>query len=477
MKLRSLVTPFSILIILSGCGSIPQQASSPASEAAGNTSLEARALETQPLETQVPQIFLVDFAGLAELAAEPTPEPEKQLPPADLWERMRLGLSWHIRDEEAHTKTQNAAVDRARRGILRQSQYLNVVANRANYYLHYIVEEVEKRQLPIELALLPLVESTLNPFASSPSHAAGLWQIMPRTGRHLSLQQNWWYDGRRDVRDSTRAALDYLEQLNEKYDQDWMLTLAAYNAGTGRVNRARRANARRGAATDYWSLKLPRETRDYLPKMIALAQIIADPKRYGVEIPAVKNAPAFDVVATGGQLELYRAARLANIDLGTLRAFNPGHLRWATSPDRASELLLPLGARDKFERGLATLDESDRVQWEHYRIVRGDSLIRIAKKFNTQVKLLREVNGVRGSRIRAGDTLLIPQGDDWAQSLALASNTKSRQQGYRVRRGDSLSRIAGKFKVSINDLIAWNALDPGEYLQPGQKLTLLPTGG
>ncbi len=390
-------------------------------------------------------------------------------PPTDLWQRLRPQLSWHDIDHDA--------VDAARNNFLKQSNYLPVIAERADFYLFHIVESVEARGLPAELALLPLVESSLNPFASSPSRAAGLWQIMPATGRYLGLSQDWWYDGRRDVRDSTRVALDYLEQLHARFEGDWLLALAAYNAGKGRVARAQRKNAERGKPTDYWSLPLPRETRHYVPKLLALSQIIAEPERYGIEIPAVPNKPAFEIADTGGQLELLRAAELVGIELSTLRAYNPGQLRWATSPDMPPEILLPVGLKAQFEDGVAQLTEEDRVRWNHYRIERGDSLIRIAKRFDVQVRLLKEVNGIRGSHIRAGDTLMIPNGNGWAESLALASAEPAQARGYRVRHGDSLYRIAGKFNVSINDIISWNALDPGKYLQPGQRLTLYVRGG
>lgn len=461
--LQRFFTVISSLLLLSACQSAPTQDGQLHDKVPSGPSAVAQMpvagfdLIADPVQTQLVQ---------------PVP------PPKDLWDRIRRGLTWQSLAvaTTANTKQRNA-IDKARKGILRQPQYLPIIADRANYYLYYIVEEIEKRGLPPELALLPLVESTLNPFAYSPSRAAGLWQIMPATGRYLSLQQNWWYDGRRDLRDSTNAALNYLESLHARFDGDWMLTLAAYNAGKGRVGKAQRANAKKGLPTDYWSLRLPRETRAYVPKMIALAQIIADPDLYDAVLPEVKNAPAFEVVATGGQLELFRAAKLAEIDIGTLRAFNPGHRRWATAPEQPSELLLPIGKGSTFSHALANLSEEDRVEWQHYRIERGDSLIRIARRFNTGVKLLQEVNGIRGSRIHAGDTLLIPQGQDWAESLALAGRAEKKQQGYRVRAGDSLSRIAGKFNVSINDIIAWNSLDPRKYLQPGQKLTLFVAGG
>ena len=407
-------------------------------------------------------------SSAASFPVEAAPAKPRREPPRNLWERIRQQLTWQT--------MHNAQIAEARKSYLRQPNYLPVVAERAHLYLYYIVDEVERRDLPMELALLPLVESTLNPFATSSEQAAGLWQIMPATGRYLGLEQDWWYDGRRDIRDSTRIALDYLESLYAEFDNDWMLALAAYNSGKGRVGRARRANEAAGKPTDYWSLKLPRETRHYVPRLIALTQIVAFPEAFDVEIPGVPNKPAFVVASTGGQIELARAASLAQVEMHVLRALNPGQLRWATSPDVAQELLLPPGTETGFAEGIAGLTEADRVRWEHYRIRSGDNLIRIAKKFDTEVGLLREVNNIRGSMIRAGDNLMIPYGSDWASSMAMVPRAERQQQGYRVRRGDSLYRIAGKFNVSVNDIIAWNSLDPGDYLQPGQRLTLYVSG-
>lgn len=413
----------------------------------------------QPAPEEPPK----DLFAAGELALGDTEQPT-----ADLWERIRRGLSWHT--------VHNARIGAARDSYLRQPYYLDVVSERAELYLFHIVEEVERRDLPIEIALLPLVESTLNPFASSSARAVGLWQIMPATGTQLGLEQDWWYDGRRDLRDSTRAALDYLEALYERFDEDWLLALAAYNSGKSRVLRAQKRNRQQGLDTDYWSLKLPRETRNYVPRLMALSQIVAFPEAFAVEIPPVPNAQPYEIGDTGGQLEMSRAAELAGVDLETLQALNPGQLRWATSPDMPPELLLPLGTGQRFAEGVATLTPQDRVQWQRYRIERGDNLIGIARKFDTEVGLLREVNDIKGSMIRAGRTLMIPKGASWEQSLAMVSKQQVKERGYRVKRGDSLYEIADKFDVSIEDIISWNALDPSAYLQPGQKLTLFVGG-
>lgn len=446
MMLKNILTVISIVTVITGC-----QSTGPTTS------------DISPPDAAVSEQKMI---AMEQEQASRVVAPEE--PVTDLWERIRRELSWQT--------MHNAQIGQAREQFLGQPNYLPMVSERANLYLYYIVEEVQRRNMPMEIALLPLVESTLDPFASSPKHAAGLWQIMPATGRHLGLELGWWYDGRRDLRDSTRVALDYLEGLHQLFDEDWLLALAAYNSGKGRVARARKANRKKGLPTDYWSLKLPRETRNYVPRLIALSQIIAYPKAFDISVPQVPNTPAFDVADTGGQLEMSRAAELAGIELSTLRSLNPGQLRWATSPDMPAELLLPVGAAAHFELGVARLTPEDRVQWQHYRIERGDSLSRIAQKFDTEVGLLREVNGVRGSMIVAGDTLMIPKGSGWSASLAMATTGETKERGYRVRSGDSLYVIAGKFNVSINDIVTWNALDPGKYLQPGQKLTLYVRG-
>jgi len=280
----------------------------------------------------------------------PVPAPEPALeqvstPADDLWQRIRTELSW---DAAA-----DPSVDRALAHYLDQPRFMPEVSQRASLYLYYIVEQVEQRDMPVEIALLPLVESELDPFAVSPGQAAGMWQIRPTTGDHLGLEQDWWYDGRRALRPSTEAALDYLDALHTEFDDDWLLALAAYNAGPGRVSRAIEANRRRGLPTDFWSLDLPPTTRMYIPKLLALSEIVSDPEDYGVEIPAVPNAPAFEVVEVGSPVELATAAQAADISLDLLRELNPGQLRRVTAPDQSAELLLPAGSAERFEATFA----------------------------------------------------------------------------------------------------------------------------
>ena len=430
-------------------------------------------------------LWLMLCIGCVSTPPEPTPDPERVAgmmsaipavedppepgPPQDLWERIRRQLSFHT--------LHNEEIVEARDYYLRQTRYLELITPRAQRYLYHLVAEVERRDMPIEIALLPLVESALNPFAVSPQRAAGLWQIMPGTADHLGMRRDWWYDARLDVRDSTTAALDYLEAMHKDFDGDWLLALAAYNAGKARVNRALRKHEGSGSESDFWALSLPRETRSYVPRLIALSSMIAFDEALGLELPEIPNDPSFVAVDTGGQIEMLRAAQLAGISLEELRRFNPGNLRWATLPDGQQELLVPPAAEQMLRSGLATLGEGDRVTWQRYRIRRGDSLITIAKRFDTDIGLIRAVNNVSGAYIRAGDTLMIPDSAAWQASLALSQQGASAvKRGYKVRQGDSLYEIAMRFDVSIDELIRWNQLNPNDYLQPGQALTLYLEG-
>ena len=383
-------------------------------------------------------------------------------PPDDVWERIRLELNWQDID--------HARVDKARARFLQQHNYVPAAQDRANYYLHHIVEEVDNRDMPMEITLLPMIESNLNPFAVSRSGAGGLWQIMPRTGTHLGLTQDSWYDGRHALRDSTTGALDYLEKLHKRFDNDWLLALAAYNCGASNVRRAQRNNKAKGLNTDYWSLNLPLETHNYVPKLLALVQIVANPEKFNVTIPAVDNSPSFEVVEIEQPMHLVKAAQLAGVDINALRALNPGRLRGAVSAQGRSELLLPIGTLDQFETGIAQAGPEALMRWESYQIQPGDSLGYIAAQFNTRVVLLQQLNSIEGTKIRAGETLNIPISNSRSSEQAVA-------QDYRVRKGDSLHRIADKFNISVSDIVTWNALDPEAYIRPGQQLTLYAADG
>lgn len=397
---------------------------------------------------------------------------------ADLWQRLR-GLYAMDRSVD------NARVQAQLNWYVRHPRYIDRVVERGSRYLHHIVNEVERRGLPGELALLPIVESAFDPFAYSHGRAAGMWQFIPSTGKYFGLDQSWWHDDRRDILASTDAALNYLERLSDRFDGDYTLALASYNSGAGTVSKAIRRNANRGKPTDYWALDLPRETKAYVPKLIALAKIFEDPEAYGITLPEFRDEPYFEVVDTGSQIDLAQAADLAGVDIDEIYLLNPSFNRWATAPDGPHRLLVPVASAERFRQGLAALDPDARVAWQHYRVAAGDSLIRIARKFNTTPSVLQEVNKIKGNLIRVGDQLLIPTARNGNTEYALsASERLARKQAsggrsgngsrvdHVVRRGDTFWDIAREHKVSVRQLASWNGMAPGDPLIPGKKLVV-----
>ncbi len=402
--------------------------------------------------------------------------PDPDAPPEDIWERIRRGLAMEDRD--------NQRIDQHIDWYTRHPAYLDRVATRAEPYLYYILEEIEAREMPTEMALLPVIESAYDPFAYSHGRASGIWQFIPSTGRHFGLEQNWWYDGRRDIVESTEAALDYLQQLADRFDGDWELALAAYNAGGGTISRAQRQNRNQGRETDYWSLNtIPRETQGYVPKLLALRAVIKDPDAYELSLRPLENEPYLARVELDGQIDLAVAADLADIDLDELYHLNPGFNRWATNPDGPHRLLIPRDSEEDFKDGLAELDESEQVQWRRHQISQGESLETIARKYNVTVNLLREINEIQGDTIRAGTHLLVPEA-----SSNLADYSKSEEQrlaqirstprgnrdriDHNVSSGESLWNIARQYGVRVSDLAEWNGMAPGDTLRSGQELTV-----
>jgi membrane-bound lytic murein transglycosylase D len=319
---------------------------------------------------------------------------------SDLFERMRRGFSLPQVDD--------IRVRRELAWYAAHSAYLERTFDRGRRYLHHIVETLEERNMPLELALLPVVESAFDPFARSPSLASGLWQFIPSTGRRYGLDQDWWQDERRDVLAATRAALDHLAELHEAFDGDWLLALAAYNAGEGSVRRAIEKNERRGLPTDFFHLDLRRETRAYVPKLLAIAELVAEPDLFGVEFPAIPNEPYFALVDTGDQVDLGLIADLAEIPRDELRALNPEFKRWATAPYGPHQLLVPAPAKERFEQVLSTLPPAKRLRFVRHVVRRGDTLAGIARQYRVPLEALRSVNRVRGSLIHPGQDLLVP---------------------------------------------------------------------
>ncbi|NMP31478.1 LysM peptidoglycan-binding domain-containing protein [Thalassotalea sp. M1531] len=392
----------------------------------------------------------------------------------DIWQHIRGKLTFDV--------PQNKRVISQRNWYVKHPNYLDRVAKRAEPFLFYIVQELEKANIPLEIALLPIVESAFDPFAYSHGRASGMWQFVPGTGKRFGMKQNWWYDGRRDVVASTQGAIKYLKYLNKYFDGDWLLALAAYNSGEGRVRRAMKNNARKNKPTDFWSLDLPKETRAYVPKLLALADIVKQPEQFSLKLYEIDNTPVIATVDIKSQLDLAKAARLADLSLAEFQRLNPGFNRWATDPEGPHYLLLPNAKIEKFEEGLAKLSDKDRLSWQRYKIKNGDSLIRIAKKFHTTPELIRKVNNISGNNIRAGKHLLIPVAaqalDDYilSQEQRLTKTQQRRRNGvktmHKVKSGDTLWDISRKYNVSTRSIAKWNGMAPKDYIKPGQNLVI-----
>jgi len=398
--------------------------------------------------------------------------------PQDLWFEMRKGFKLDLDIDESRLDSQY-------NWYARHQAYMDRVAKRASRYMFYVVEEIKKRDMPAEIALLPIVESAFDPFAYSHGRASGMWQFIPSTGRIYGLNQDWWYDGRRDVTASTDAALDFLESLAKRFDGDWLLALAAYNSGGGTVSKAIRKNKAKGLPTDFWSLSLPKETSAYVPKLLALAKIIWNPAEANISLTSISTEPYFEKVATQSQIDLAQAAELADVPLDEIYLLNPGFNQWATSPDGPHYLLLPMGKGSQFKKELAKIPSNQRISWQRYTIQSGDSLSTISAKFNTTQQVIRDVNNLRSSTIVAGKTLLIPSASRKSKDYALSAGQRlAKRQSinpnasnlsrttYIVKPGDSLWDISQKYNVNLRALAKWNGMAPTDLLRMGQQLVI-----
>lgn len=368
---------------------------------------------------------------------------------------------------------------------MNNKKYLTKIAKRSEPYLYYIHQQVRAHNLPAELTLLPIVESEYQPLAYSKVGAAGLWQIMPGTASGFGLKIDWWYDGRRDIKASTNAALDYFSYLGNFFNQNWILAIAAYDTGNGAVDAAIRRNAKLGKPTDFWNLKLPQETKSYVPKLLALATIIKYPDEYSVNLPPVKNVPYLAEVNVGSQINLTQAAKLANISLKKLIRLNPAYNHWTTDPNGKHQLLLPIDKAENFKTRLNQLPKSKLVTWQRYKVKNGDNLLRIAHKFKTTTTLLRHVNQLKHQQIYKNNVLLIPTAHDRLNQ----SSMRAAQNGLRgnkkipeikitkhqVKKGDNLWTIAKKYHVKPRQILFWNGLKSPKSLRMGKQLIIWPS--
>jgi membrane-bound lytic murein transglycosylase D len=399
--------------------------------------------------------------------------------PNDLFVRLRAGFKLEDVDQPA--------VDRELNWYANHPDYLDRTWARADHYLYFIVEQLNARSMPLELALLPVVESAFEPYAYSRARASGLWQFISVTGSTYGLKQDWWYDGRRDVVASTRAALDYLQSLHDAFDGDWLLAIAAYNCGEGNVQRAVDRNLRQGRPIDFWHLKLPTETRAYVPKLLAMRRIVANPAAFGLEFGQIDDEPYFVQVGTGGQIDMQVAAEIAGVSKDDLYELNPAFHRWATDPTGPYSLLVPADAAEGLEQTLLTLTPQQRMRIAPYEVQRGDTIAAIAKDHGTTPEVLRHLNGMDGNeKPVVGGTLMVPSTTiDLPEKALRAAMLVDRPQRARsrsarhggmhvVRRGDTLYAIAHRLGTDAHTLARLNNMDIDDPLRAGQRLVVSP---
>jgi membrane-bound lytic murein transglycosylase D len=364
----------------------------------------------------------------------------------------------------------------------RNPLYINTLINNAAPYIEYVYQQTQANEMPAEIALIPMIESNYNPFAYSKDGAVGLWQIMPGTASGFGLSINWWYDGRRDIYASTKGALNYFNYLHEFFHGNWLLAIAAYDSGEGTVQKAVRYNRKHHLPTDYWDLHLPKETEQYVPKLLALAYIVDAKDHYGIDLPNLPSHPTVTNLLMHEQVDIDEAAKLAGVDPELMRELNPGFRRWATPPSQDYHLLVPADQATTFKNALAQIPQSDRVTWQHHTVISGETLSGIAAFYHTRVALLKEINHLNTPSLHIGQNLLVPQSAHGKMNdlnLNLENNTIAEdaipgptRAVHIVKRDDNLWTIAQRNGVTVRQIRFWNDLSAKNHLHHNQQLLI-----
>ena len=449
-------------------------------------------------------------------------ETNEQTPNSNIYDVIasELLLDHHI--DEAAVKKQ---ID----WLLKNPEYLTHVIEKSGPYIHYVYARIKESGLPIEITLLPIIESAYDPLAYSQSHASGLWQFIPSTAAYLGLERNIWFDARRDIVKSTEVAIKYLSYLNQKFGNDWSLTLASYNGGEGTVANSIKKNLELGKDPNFWQLSLPLETENYVPKFYALAHVLKNKKEFNLEIPEIPNQPVFEIIALENQIEIETIVEVSGIDYKTFTKFNPGYRRSITPPDDISNILIPIESVSQLTQFINTEDPENWLPFSEYEIKFGDTLSEIALDHDSSVDLIKTINYLNTDLLRVGQILKVPHnrgtpvihkrsvttqivshevlsGDTLSQiaknykttirdimlqnklrsskiftgqSLEIQIRTNTIAQShirkvfYKIREGDSLYLIAKRFSVSINDIRKWNTSTRSKYIHPGETLILM----
>ena len=337
--------------------------------------------------------------------------------------------------------------------------------NDSYYFIYFVINELEKNDLPIELAIIPYIESNYDPFSISPSGAVGMWQFMPRTGRMYNLNRSWWNEDRHDPFKSTEAAVGYLKYLYERFDEDVYITIAAYNAGPSLIDRRINQNKRKGDDVDFWSLNVPAQTENYVPKYIALRELIINSDSYGIKMPEIPYETVVRKVVIPSQVEVLALSEYLEVKPELLYKLNAGYTKWASAPKDESVFYIPLEKYYLFESDNNPFKDVNQINWISHIVKKGDNLWDLAVKYDTEVKIIKEINYLNNDLLSIDDTLLIPLGKT-------ESNSFIPYEMYIVSEGDSLWSIARKYNLDVRDLARMNSLNENEYLQLGQQLSI-----
>lgn len=449
---------------LAGCAAPPGPAT-PERDASTATPTRAEPPGAQRMPDALPPVRITELRGNHVAALET---------PADLWERIRRGY--------AMPDLQDELVQRHEQWYSTRPDYIERMVERSRLYLFHVVEELELRGMPTELALLPYIESAFNPQAVSSAKAAGMWQFMPGTGRDFQLTQNILRDDRRDVLDSTRAALDYLQKLHDMFG-DWHLALAAYNWGQGNVKRAVERNQAAGLGTGYLDLKMPAETRNYVPKLQAVKNIIAQPQRHGAVLPLIENHPFFDTVDIKHDIDVDVAARLAQVRLEDFKALNPSQRKPVIFAAGTPQVLLPWNNAALFQQALAKADPGTLSSWTAWVAPQNLPSREVASRFGMDESDLREINNLpHGVVIKSGSTVLVRRANGSATAvashvvnnaqLAYAPEIVLRRTRVRARKGDTIASVAARYDLPAATVAGWNGTQAGARLKPGQSVVM-----
>ncbi|MBI2305730.1 MAG: LysM peptidoglycan-binding domain-containing protein [Rhodocyclales bacterium] len=470
-----------LLLVLFALAPAVQASDSPlnlsaASSLGSFTATADREAATQPADSTDPGTTAETALPTTELAAPPTLPDTIDLTttPDDLFVRIRNGFGMpNLNDNLVLSQQQ---------WYLNRPDYLRRMVDRSARYLHHIVEELERRGMPTELAFLPMVESSYNPMAYSRAHASGLWQFIPSTGKNYNLKQDWWVDQRRDIVAATSAALDYLQTIYEMHG-DWFLALASYNWGEGAVARAIKKNEAKGLPADYQNLTMPAETRNYVPKLQALKNIFSNPQLVAsLDLPQVPNRAYFATVTPNANIDVKVAAKLAEMPVGEFVALNPAHNRPVIKSE--TPLVIPAEKLETFQANLENHQEEDKPlsKWQTYTLKSGEKLEKVAPRFGITLADLKRVNGLNGKlKTTAGLTLLVPAGEGIGTAdmaalpeqprLPAADPTPAKTAAVVVRKGETLAAIARRSGVNVAELRRINRL-AGDRVAPGTRLML-----